>query len=348
MSSLILECPGVQQTLLSETNGRRIKILWFFFFFWLNIFFFLFSFSHVVSSGKLVSRKIISLDASLVVFFFHPFRCTFLLYRDVQISSQQRIFLWWEHDKGLCEKSLPVLQLYPRAAAANCSFPAESASWEGGFFFCCRFYNFPSTQSLLRQLDRNWLGLHFSTVVTHIWHMTMHNCFLLVILSHIRPLWCNLLYLVLVATRLNELKHSIRVGIHVSNLRVSFVTTTAALNLKKIAVFPTWHAVFSPTSDVTPSTWRWLVWPPSLNPGGKQKRLTWRADARENVRPRRSWLACSSPVVTRGRTCFKCRLINIHVSSSIQWPPLPAPTTPPELLPNLLLPRVSKAVFKST
>lgn len=40
------------------------------------------------------------------------------------------------------------------------------------------------------------------------------------------------------ATWLNELKHSIGVGIHVSNLRVSFVTTTAALNLKKIAVFP--------------------------------------------------------------------------------------------------------------
>lgn len=164
--------------------------------------------------------------------------------------------------------------------------------------------------------------------------MTMHNCFLLVILSHIRTLWCNLLYLVLMAAWLNELKHSIRVGIHVSNLRVSFVTTTAALNLKKIAVFPTWHAVFSPTSDVTPSTWRWLVWPPSLNPGGKQKRLTWRADARENVRPRRSWLACSSPVVTHGRTCFKCLLINIHVSSSIQWPPSPPPPPLPSCSPT--------------
>lgn len=29
MSSLIWECPGVQQTLLYETNGRRIKILFF-------------------------------------------------------------------------------------------------------------------------------------------------------------------------------------------------------------------------------------------------------------------------------------------------------------------------------
>lgn len=44
MSSLILECPGAQQTRLSETNGRRIKILRFFFLFDLtfSLFFFYF------------------------------------------------------------------------------------------------------------------------------------------------------------------------------------------------------------------------------------------------------------------------------------------------------------------
>lgn len=69
--------------------------------------------------------------------------------------------------------------------------------------------------------------------------------------------------------------------------------------------------------------------------------MTRRAEA-VRMRLKRSWLACSSPVVTHGRMCFKCLLINIHVSSSIHQthftpPPTCSPTSCCLMCPKLFL-----------
>lgn len=214
------------------------------------------------------------------------------------------------------------------------------------FFLCCRFYNFPSSQSLLRQLYRNWLGLRFSTVVTHISHMTVLSCFLLGVPSHVRTLWCNLLH---EGTSKGDIIWHLAPE---SPTGFSFFLSPhrrwwcAASEI----VFATWHALFSHLHTFLPLNSA-LISMASVF----ELLLQWKkSDSREErgsqtARRGGSWLACSSPVVTHGRTSFKCLLINIHVSSSIQClPTLHRPCTPPKLLPNLLLPRVSKAVSEST
>lgn len=163
---------------------------------------------------------------------------------------QQRIFLWWEHDKGLCEKLSPVLQLDPRAAVANCSFPAESASWKGRFFLL-QVLQFPLHPKPLKAIRSELTRLTFFH--RSYAHLTNDNAPLFLASYPVTHQNAVMQYFVFgAATWLNELKHSIRVGIHVSNLHVSFVTTTAALNLKNTAVFPTWHAVFSPLQTSPP------------------------------------------------------------------------------------------------
>lgn len=111
--------------------------------------------------------------------------------------------------------------------------------------FCCRFYSFPSTQSLLGQLDRNWLGLHFSTVATHIWHASYP-------VTHQNAVMQSFLFGA--ATWRNEFQTR-RQSRNPREQFACFVrhnNSGATATWETLQFSPTWQAVFSPLQTSPP------------------------------------------------------------------------------------------------